>query len=144
MADYLFIGRVLPEKSDITISEPPLIVGAEEITSQAKFEAAISIKHSQISAEVNVKSGSIATLSLRNTVRNLIRTIIDSIGFAHTLALDIELDTVIDVNGNHTVYDTSIDLRLLTKQTISDTKLSDWRWITVSCKERWLTSARLS
>src|SRR5437660_43894 len=110
MADYLLVGCVLPENSDISISGSPVIVGVQEISTNSTFEASISIQHSQVSAEVNLKGGTIDTLTLRNSVRNLIRTVIDSIGFAHSMALDLELNTVFDAQGNRTVYDTSIHL----------------------------------
>jgi len=106
VADYVFVGRILPEDSDVSLKHP-IIIGAQEITSHCVFETSISIEHSHISIEVTVNTGQIDVLTLRNSVRNIVRTITDSIGFVHVMALDLEMNAVIDAQGNRTTYDNS-------------------------------------
>ncbi|GEM_PF-1642232 len=104
---YIFTGRVLPEREAIGEIHTEKMHVTQEVWN-LDFDIKISISKSQISALVNIASETIDILTLRNTVAETIRMVVDSCGYLLGQGYEVDIVSVTDENNTHIVFDVSI------------------------------------
>lgn len=105
MNSFIFSGKVLPERANVNIT--PLEIKMEAIGSGISGTAIISIAVSQVSVVFNTNSDS-DLMTLKNTVESLVRNLVDAYGYLSGRGYDIEITSVVDPEGRHTVFGVGI------------------------------------
>ena len=105
MNNYIFSGKVLPERANVSIT--PLEIKTGVIDSGISDTAIISIAVSQVSVIFNTNSDS-DLMTLKNTVESLVRNLVDVYGYLSGRGYDIEITSVVDPEGKHTVFGVGI------------------------------------
>ncbi len=88
--DLVLVGRVLPERAAVTISEIAVEIGVETGTTA---RARIRVGASQVIVRVDGTLGP-DVVSARNGIRDAVSGFVDVLGFAQACAYTVELDVV--------------------------------------------------
>lgn len=108
MSNYVFTGRLVPDLCDINLAVPVLLQ-MHAVDAGFECDVIISICNSQVSATIKNFSGNFDLLSLRNYVRDAIRTFVDTLNYIHGCEYDIEITTVVELNtGQSVVFNAGI------------------------------------
>jgi len=104
---YTFLGKVLPERVNVSI--PPLTLNIDYPDAEIKGIILLSIQLCQIYARFTSKKKVENILTLRNHVDTAIRIPVDNLGYLLGCGYDIEIDSMIDFSGKHTVFSVGIN-----------------------------------
>jgi len=107
MLTYVFIGRVMPERTYVTISIPPLL--GREVIGLGRLDIMISINLAQVSAVIKTTETVVNVPTLRNFVEQIVRTAVDAYGYIEGRGYDIEITSVITPDGGQSVFGVEID-----------------------------------
>lgn len=103
---YTFLGKVLPERVNVSI--PSLTLKIDYPDAKIKGTILLSIQLCQIYARFTSDEKIENILTLRNHVETAIRIPVDNLGYLLGCGYDIEIDSMIDYSGEHTVFPVSI------------------------------------
>lgn len=104
---YIFHGRVFPERAYVSINSDggPLLL--ELSTGGQSFTLKLKIEYSQISADIETGS-TLGIHTLKNVVESVVRTVVDSYGYATIRGYDVEISSCTHEDGNQTVFGVEI------------------------------------
>lgn len=105
MGIYTFSGKVLPERTNVSI--PTIELNMKAIGTNISGTATIYILLSQVSVILNTNSDSDLP-TLKNYMEYLIRTYIDAYGYLFGRGYDVEITSAINPEGNYTVFGVGI------------------------------------
>ena len=105
MNSYIFSGKVLPERANVNITTIEFEI--EAIDAGISGTAIISVAVSQVSIVFNTNND-LDIMTLKNYVENIVRTLVDSYGYLSGRGYDIEITSVVDNKGKHTVFGVGI------------------------------------
>lgn len=105
MNSYIFSGKVLPERANVSIT--PLEINMDAIDADISGIATVSIAVSQVSVVLNTNSDS-SLLTLKNYMEYLVRTLIDAYGYLSGRGYDVEITSVVNPEGNYSVFGVGI------------------------------------
>ena len=101
MKRYMFSGKILPERVNMSIS--PITLDLRWESTSFIGRAYISISWSQISISLDVESEN-DIFTMKNSMEHTIRVLVDSYGYISGCGYDIEITSVIDPNNVQTVF----------------------------------------
>lgn len=93
---YLFFGRIVPERADVTVSSIPIQLDSRRLS--------ISINSSQITAILTAEEEQKNILTLRNEVERATYTISDIFSFTHGYSYTVEITGVVLPNEETMVF----------------------------------------
>jgi hypothetical protein len=100
---YVLTGRVVPERAVLSIDEIQVQLGSSEGMSGG--DLFVTISHNQIFARVNALHEIPNLVALRTVVENVLKTLVNIIGYSRGYAYDIEIVQAIGVDtGQNTVF----------------------------------------
>jgi hypothetical protein len=112
MATYIFNGKVISERANVNIS--PVSVSLKARDAGFSGEAIVSIACSQISIKLDTTYVAVSLDTMKNYVEYLVRTLVDSYGYLSGRGYDVEITSVVDPNGQQTIFGAGIrDLKRL-------------------------------
>jgi hypothetical protein len=108
MEKYTFTGRILPERANVSLGSVTI---PNFFTKEAvlKGNITISIKISQIIAQVEITHGVVDIFTLKNSIEFVVRNIVDAFGYVTGRGYDIEITSGIDSVGNQTIFGVGVD-----------------------------------
>lgn len=104
--NWVFTGRVLPERVPVTISIPG--TGFALSDAKAVFNMDVHLHQSQIVVKIDAPADFTDTFSLRNIVEAFAREIVDFIGYSMGVSFDVEIVSSTNSLGDWTVYGINI------------------------------------
>lgn len=107
MSTYIFSGKIMPERVNFNVS-PPLLIQMQAIDAGISGEAIVSINASQVSIVIETTDKNAGLPTLKNYVEYLVRTIVDAYGYLTGRGYDVEITSVVDPDGKHTVFGVGI------------------------------------
>ncbi len=107
MKKYVFSGKVVPERANVTITglEPVILLSKDF---ELEVKVVLSIIVSQISVHAEIIKGTPDIYTLRNYVANYVRTAVNSLGYLKGCGYDLELSSATDEAGTQTVFGVDI------------------------------------
>lgn len=97
---YTFAGKVLPERAHVTLGHiPGLAIEATFPDSTMACEAEIIVSNAQLLLVLRSEEPVVDLWTLRNTIEQIVRGIVDSYGYVEGRGYDIEITSVIDSTG---------------------------------------------
>jgi hypothetical protein len=103
---YTFTGRVHPERYDFGISGLPILTVSAPDGAQSHFR--FQLDHSQVTVQVK-SNRAWPLLDLKNQVSDLARIALDALGYIWSAALDLEIVSCVDPDGELRVFNTAFD-----------------------------------
>lgn len=101
---WSFIGRLSPERYDWSLAEPISV----QLGGDHPLDVSLTITHSQICIRLQGHFPG-TLLDLKNTASDIAQALVDAVGFVFAAAIDVEIATCIDANGNFHVFNTAFD-----------------------------------
>ena len=101
---YTFAGKVLPERTYVSIGPFPTFnvhVGLPEVS--IDFEANVVIDNAQVAVVVRSHLEIANLETLRHSVEHVVRGIVDAFGYIEGRSYDVEITSVIDMSGKHSL-----------------------------------------
>ena len=108
MPRYIFTGRVLPERAVVEITAPKMRIEIPD--AKLGFNITISVHASQIAVIVESESDLSDIATVRNSVDSSVRLLIDAFGYLECRGYDVEISSVIEPDGKHTVFGVEVDV----------------------------------
>ena len=100
MFSYTFNGKVLPERAHVSISsDPPFQINHNDEYLGLSFVVYLTISLSQILCVVNSEDEIVDLATLRNIVENMIRSMVDAMGYVEGRGYDVEITSVVGGKG---------------------------------------------
>lgn len=106
MSTYIFSGKIMPERANVSVSTLSIKVLAEE--AGINVDAIVSINASQVSIVIETTDKNADLPTLKNYVEYLVRTVVDAYGYLSGRGYDVEITSVVDPDGKHTVFGVGI------------------------------------
>jgi len=106
MATYTFTGKVMPERANVNISVLSLTFQAKDAGFSG--ETIISIACSQVSIKLDTPDTGVDLPTMKNYLGQIVRNLVDSYGYISGRGYDIEITSVVDPNGQQTVFGVGI------------------------------------
>jgi hypothetical protein len=108
MANWIFFGRVLPERIPLTIGQP--ITWSSEVSDLGlQMDVSFAIADGQVIARVNVKDANPDLNTLRNVLDMEIRSVVDLIGYLYAVRYDLDLISATSLDtGDHRIFGRTI------------------------------------
>lgn len=106
MSTYIFSGKIMPERADVSVSKISIQILAED--AGINGDAIVSIGASQVSVVIETIDKNAGLPTLKNYVEYLVRTVVDAYGYLTGRGYDVEITSVVDPDGKHTVFGVGI------------------------------------
>lgn len=106
MSTYIFSGKIMPERANVSVSRLSIQVLAEE--AGINVDAIVSINASQVSIVIETTDKNADLSTLKNYVEYLVRTVVDAYGYLSGRGYDVEITFVVDPDGKQTVFGVGI------------------------------------
>jgi hypothetical protein len=107
VSDYLFFGKVLPERANVTIDGlPPMNFALRDIG--AGIEVTLSVTASQITAGVSIAAEGVDLMTLRNYIDSIVRAHLDMVGYLWAHGYEVEITGVRSPDGGVVVFGVDI------------------------------------
>lgn len=107
MFEYVFTGKVLPERVDFSLTgSKPMKVKSD---TGMEFELTLSIQKSNIFIKIKSEKEIEDIQSLKNGITDFVRLYTDAYGYLHGYAYDIEITSLIQDNPfEHTIFGVNV------------------------------------
>jgi hypothetical protein len=103
---FTFTGRVHPERYDFGMAGLPRLTISEPAGIQSHYR--FQLDHSQMTVQVQT-NGVKSILDLNNAANDLARIALDALGYIWSAALDLEIVSCVDPDGQLHVFNTAFD-----------------------------------
>lgn len=105
------MGRVLPERAQVSVPtiQMPELATDPVLPGVGIRSAVLSIQVSQLSMSIEVEGSSLDLETLKNTVENLARAVVDVVGFSIGAGYDVEITSVVHEDGFLVVFGVGVD-----------------------------------